>query len=323
MARWIWLVVGLAGADPPGELLGDDVDGHLAGLLAGELAAHAVGDDEEVRRARRRRGSPGWRRGGRSPPPIALPARVGQVEVVLVVLAVVADGRDDADPEPDRPRARGRAADGSVTRRPRPGHGGLGVPTSPRQKPCQRFARTIESPPRPPFLGPSAAGRHRPAIRSLAAPEATGRAAVLVVRDAAEASSLARPHRAAVVAHGRAVAGAGPPHQVVHADGAISQEQLARLEAGRQSVIPIHRLDCAKNPRLLGGELGRVAPDRLDLRRQGRRRCRRRCTPTASGMSSECSAIGNPSWLRDRVDRAGRRNARPTSSAGCRRRPRR
>ncbi len=84
----------LLGRQAAGDRPGDQLDGHQAGLLAGLLASHAVGHDEQVRGLERQRGHLA----------VALRAAVvpdrppaGDVEVVFVMLPVVSPHRDNAD----------------------------------------------------------------------------------------------------------------------------------------------------------------------------------------------------------------------------------
>ena len=112
--------------EPLAQLLGDHVDGDLAGLLAGELAAHAVGDEERAGGVESL--------GGCDAATLAVvdawgatiasavrrqalghaieSAEAGDGEVVLVVLPVVAHGGDRANSQSGaaRPRRAGRRA---------------------------------------------------------------------------------------------------------------------------------------------------------------------------------------------------------------------
>ncbi len=86
----------LVGRQPAGDRPGDQLDGHQAGLLAGLLAPHAVGHDEQIGGLERERGHLA----------VALRTAVvphrppaGNEEIVFVVLAVVSPDRDHAHPQ--------------------------------------------------------------------------------------------------------------------------------------------------------------------------------------------------------------------------------
>ncbi len=81
-------LVVLLGGEPLADFLGDDFDGHFAGLLAGELATHAVGDDEQARRSRSTEpGGSAW------PAPSGLTPPVGRFPPPDSECAGMSDGR--------------------------------------------------------------------------------------------------------------------------------------------------------------------------------------------------------------------------------------
>ena len=86
----------LVGRQPASDRPGDQLDGHQAGLLAGLLAPHAVGHDEQIGGLERQRGHLA----------VALRAAVvphrppaGNEEIVFVVLPVISPHRDHAHPQ--------------------------------------------------------------------------------------------------------------------------------------------------------------------------------------------------------------------------------
>ena len=100
--------LGVVGGEPLGDLAGDQLDGHEAGLLAPLLAPHAVGHDEQVG---------GLQRHGRGLAALGqdvIPdgTAAGDVVVVLVVLAIVAAHRDDAHLEAQAARVEGQRGEG-------------------------------------------------------------------------------------------------------------------------------------------------------------------------------------------------------------------
>ena len=116
--------------------LGDDIDGHLARLLAGKLPTHAVGDDEEFER-----NVIGTNLDRMFAVVDALASNFlvagRQIKIVFVVLAVVPHGRDDPDSQafcpggrvgwigsardrdgpPSRPQGQGRRSAGRSARK--------------------------------------------------------------------------------------------------------------------------------------------------------------------------------------------------------------
>ena len=86
----------LVGGKPAGDRPGDQLDGHQAGLLAGLLATHAVGDDEQIRGLEGERGHLAIAL-GTAVVPDRPPA--GNEEVVFVMVAVIAPNRDNPHPQ--------------------------------------------------------------------------------------------------------------------------------------------------------------------------------------------------------------------------------
>ena len=163
------LVRASAGSNRLAQLGRDDLDGHRAGLLAGELAPHAVGDDEEVGRAvggvrelvrvgDRRAVGVGAGAGGAF---AAVEAELGagrvleggaarDVIVVLVVLADVAESNRRRRPERGRRKPPAWSRDGGRRRVARPSSSGR-LPLAPGRR-----AAASRSPPfRPPVAEPA------------------------------------------------------------------------------------------------------------------------------------------------------------------------